>query len=91
MVRFTASNPADLPDALRIEVSDDGAGWRTLPATPRVEWALRWGGIALLADAAVAVRIDLEPVTVRVLRLVLSEGDPVASWSIHELEIHAGE
>ena len=86
-VRFTASQPDDLPEALRIEGSADGTGWWKVPTTAHVERALRWGGIALLADAAAAVRLDVEPVVVRALRLVLSQGHPVANWSIHELEL----
>ena len=90
-VRFTASNPADLPETLKLEVSDDGVGWRTLSAQPRVERALRWGGIALLAGAGAAVRLDVEPIVVRALRLVLAEGHPVADWSIHELELYVSD
>ena len=90
-VRFTASNPADLPEALKLEVSDDGASWRTLSAPPRIERMLRWGGIALLAGAGTAVRLDVEPIPVRALRVVLSEGHPVADWSIHELELYASD
>jgi hypothetical protein len=91
MVRFTASNPADLPEALTLEVSDDGVSWRALSAQPRVERTLRWGGIALLAGAGAAVRLDVDPVVVRAVRLVLREGHPVADWSIHEIEIHVSE
>ena len=90
-VRFTASNPANLPDTLKLEVSDDGAAWRTLPAQPHVERTLRWGGIALLAGPGTAVRLDVEPAVVRALRVVLAEGHPVADWSIHELELYTSE
>jgi hypothetical protein len=90
-VRFTAANPADLPEALRLEGSADGVNWRSVAATVHVERALRWGGIALLADVAIAVRLEVEPVTVRTLRLVLLDGHPVADWSIHELEIRADD
>jgi hypothetical protein len=88
-VRLLARNPADLPPAVRVEVSTDGAAWRDVGATVHVERALRWGGIALLADAARGLRLEIEPVTARALRLVLPDGHPAAGWSIHELEIHA--
>ena len=90
-VRFTATNPSHLPESLEIEVSADGTSWRKVPATTHVERTLRWGGIALLADSAVAVRLDMEGVTARSVRLVLSEGHPEAAWSIHELELSASD
>ena len=90
-VRFTATNPSNLPEALEIEVSADGTSWRKVPATIQVERTLRWGGIALLADSAAAVRLDMEGVTARAVRLVLSEGHPEATWSIHELELRASD
>ena len=90
-VRFTATNPSHLPETLEIEVSADGTSWRKVPATTHVERTLRWGGIALLADSAVAVRLDMEGVTARAVRLVLSEGHPEAPWSIHELELRASD
>jgi hypothetical protein len=90
-VRLTAANPIDLPDAVRVEGSADGMGWWPVPSIVHVERALRWGGIALLADVAFAVRLELEPVVVRALRLLLTEGDPVAYWSIHELELYADD
>jgi hypothetical protein len=90
-VRFTATNPSNLPETLEIEVSADGTSWRKVPATIQVERTLRWGGIALLADSAAAVRLDMEGVTARAVRLVLSEGHPEATWSIHELELRASD
>jgi hypothetical protein len=90
-LRLTAANPADLPDSLRLEGSIDGTNWWSVPATVHVERALRWGGIALLSDAATAVRLEVEPVVVRALRLLLREGHPVAYWSIHELELRADD
>jgi hypothetical protein len=90
-VRLTSANPADLPQALRVEGSADGTTWWSVPAAVHVERTLRWGGIALLADAAAAVRLEVEPVVVRALRLVLTESDPVFYWSIHDLEIHGDD
>jgi hypothetical protein len=90
-VRFRATDPSNLPETFQIEVSTDGTSWRMVPATTHVERTLRWGGIALLADSAVAVRVDLEAVTARALRLVLPEGHPEAAWSIHELELRASD
>jgi hypothetical protein len=86
-VRLTAANPADLPETLRLDGSADGASWQSVAAAVHVERRLRWGGIALLADEAIAVRLEVEPVVVRAFRLVLPEGDAVADWSIHELEV----
>ena len=83
--------PSNLPETLEIEVSADGTSWRKVPATIHVERTLRWGGIALLADSAAAVRLDMEGVTARAVRLVLSEGHPEATWSIHELELRASD
>jgi len=37
------------------------------------------------------VRLEVEPVVVRALRLLLREGHPVAYWSIHELELRADD
>jgi hypothetical protein len=90
-VRLTATNPADLPEGLRVEGSADGTNWRSLAATLHVERALRWGGIALLSDVATAVRLEVDPIAVHALRLVLLDGHPVADWSIHELEIRADD
>ena len=68
-VRIMTPNPADLPEAIQVEVSADGTTWQKVPTTAHVERRLRWGGIALLADSAEALRLDVDPVTARALRL----------------------
>jgi hypothetical protein len=91
-IRLVTRRPADVSESLRVEVAVDGATWRNAAATIRAERTLRWAGIALLADAAAAVQLDMEPpITARALRVVLTEGSQTASWSIHELEVHAAD
>jgi hypothetical protein len=90
-VRLAAANPADLPPELVVESSLDGARWERLPATVRLERRYRWGGLGLLDDGPVAVRLEFPPTTARALRLVLPTGDPVFDWSIHELAVYGGE
>jgi 4-amino-4-deoxy-L-arabinose transferase-like glycosyltransferase len=91
-IRLVTRRPADVSESLRVEVAVDGATWRNAAATIRAERTLRWAGIALLADAAAAVQLDMEPpITARALRVVLTEGSQTARWSIHELEVHAAD
>jgi hypothetical protein len=86
-VRLWTAYPTDWPRGLRLEGSADGATWRPLPATVRTEGRHIWGGIGLLRDGAEAVRLDFEPAMLRALRLVLTRGDGVFDWSIHELAV----
>jgi hypothetical protein len=58
-----------------------------LAAEVRTEGRLRWAGTALLRDGVEAVRLDFAPVVLQALRLVLTRGDPVFDWSIHELTL----
>jgi hypothetical protein len=44
--------------------------------------------MALLRDGIEAVRLDFAPVVARALRVVLTRGDPVFDWSIHELTVY---
>jgi hypothetical protein len=90
-VRLAAANPADLPPAIVVEGSDDGARWERLPAIARPERRYRWGGFAILEDGAVALRLEFPPATVRALRLVLPVGDPVFDWSINDLAVYGSE
>ena len=90
-VRLAAANPADLPPELVVESSLDGMRWERLPATVRLERRYRWGGFGLLDDGVIAVRLDFPPTAASALRLVLTAGDPVYDWSIHELAIYGGE
>jgi hypothetical protein len=90
-VRLAANNPADLPPALLVEGSTDGVRWERLPASVRLERRHRWGGFALLAEGATAVRVEFPPVALTALRLLLPAGDPVFDWSIHELAVLGGE
>lgn len=86
-VRLWTAHPTDWPRGLRLEGSEDGASWRPLAAVIRTEGRHIWGGIALLRDGVETVRVDFEPATLRALRLVLTRGDGVFDWSIHELTV----
>jgi len=88
---MTSENPADLPLAMALESSSDGAHWQPLAATFRLERRYRWGGFGLLDDGAVAARLDFPPAAVGALRIVLRDGDPTFDWSIHELAVYGGD
>jgi hypothetical protein len=90
-VRLTAGNPADLPPALVVEGSRDGARWERLPARVWFEREHRWAGFGVLADGASALRVDFSPIALTALRLTLPGGDPTFDWSIQELTIYGGE
>jgi hypothetical protein len=90
-VRLAVANPADLPSARVVEGSPDGVRWERLEVTMRRERRYRWGGFALLDDAATAVRVDFSPTTLAALRMTLPAGDPVFDWSINELTVYGGE
>ncbi len=90
-LRLASSNPADLPPALTLEASPDGASWIPVRAALHVERDARWGGFALLGDRATALRLEFAPVAARALRVALPAGDPVFDWSIHELTVYAAE
>jgi hypothetical protein len=89
-LRMASTNPADLPAALAVESSSDGAHWQPLRATLRLERRHRWGGFGLLDDGAIAVHVDFPPIAVAALRIVLLAGDPTFDWSIHELTVYGG-
>jgi hypothetical protein len=90
-LRIAAGNPADLPSALAVEGSADGARWEPLPATVRPEHGQRWGGFGLLDDGVAAIRVEFSPAALTALRLVLPAGDPTFDWSIHELTVYGGD
>ena len=87
-LRLWSGHATDWPRGLALEGSEDGVTWRPVEAGVRTEGRLRWGGVALLRDGIEAVRLDFAPVVVRALRLVLTRGDPVFDWSIHELTVY---
>ena len=78
----------DWPRGVALEGSADGASWQALPTRVSTEGVLRWGGIALLRDGVDAVRLDFTPTVLRALRLILTRGDPVYDWSVHELTVY---
>jgi hypothetical protein len=88
---MSTENPADLPLAMALESSSDGAHWQPLAATLRLERRYRWGGFGLLDDGPVAARLDFPPAAVGALRIVLRAGDPTFDWSIHELAVYGGD
>ena len=88
---MTSENPADLPLAIALESSSDGAHWQPLAATLRLERRYRWSGFGLLDDGTVAARLDFPPAAVGALRIVLRAGDPTFDWSIHELAVYGGD
>jgi hypothetical protein len=88
---MSTENPADLPLAMALESSSDGAHWQPLTATLRLERRYRWGGFGLLDDGPAAARLDFPPVAVGALRIVLRDGDPTFDWSIHELAVYGGD
>ena len=90
-VRLWTANPTDAPRGLALEGSADGVTWQPIAAELRTDGRLRWGGIALLRDGVEGVRLDFAPAPLRALRLVLTRGDPVFDWSIHELTVYAAD
>ena len=90
-VRLWTANPTDAPRGLALEGSADGVTWQPIAAELRTDGRLRWGGIALLRDGVEGVRLDFAPAPLRALRLVLTRGDPVFDWSIHELTVYTAD
>jgi hypothetical protein len=74
-----------------LEGSEDGERFEPIPVVVRTEGAYRWGGIALLRDGVEGVWIELAPRSLRALRVVLTRGDPVFDWSVHDLAVHAAD
>jgi hypothetical protein len=87
-LRLWSGHAPDWPRGLALEASGDGVSWQPLRAEVRTEGRLRWGGVALLRDGIEAVRLDFPPIVVKALRLLLTRGDPVFDWSIHELTVY---
>jgi hypothetical protein len=87
-VQIWTRTPLDWPRGVALEGSTDGTTWRRLAARSSTEGALRWGGIALLRDGVASVRLDFAPTVLRALRLILTRGDPVYDWSVHELTVY---
>lgn len=87
-VRLETAYPTDAPRGVRLEGSEDGATWRPLAAKVSTEGRLIWGGVALLRMGVHATRLDFPPVALRALRLVLTRGDSVFDWSIHQLAVY---
>jgi hypothetical protein len=90
-VRVWSAFPTDWPRGLALEGTEDGTAWRPLAAEARREGPLRWGGVTVVHDGVTAVRLDFPPATLRALRLVLTGGDPVYDWSVHELTVYAAD
>jgi hypothetical protein len=85
---WTAS-ATDSPRELALEGTEDGVTWRPLTATIQRTGPLRWSGIGLLRDGTERVRLDFAPARLASVRAVLTAGDPVFDWSIHELTVFA--
>jgi hypothetical protein len=91
-LRAVQLQSGDLPAwsrGLRLEGSNDGVTWRQLAAETSTEGPRRWGGIVLLRDGLVAVRLDFAPTTLSALRLAPASMDWEPRWSIGELSVFA--
>jgi hypothetical protein len=90
-LRLWTASPTDAPRGVSLEGSEDGERFEPIPVVVRTEGAYRWGGIALLRDGVEGVWIELAPRSLRALRVVLTRGDPVFDWSVHDLAVHAAD
>ena len=87
-IRLWTATPRDSPRGLALEGSEDGITWQPLATERSTGGVLRWGGMAVVRDGIVAVRLDFAPLRLGALRLTLTRGDPVFDWSIHELMVY---
>jgi len=83
-------NFTDAPGAFRVEVSDDGAAWRTVQDSSAQGALLFWENdqprFNVYGDH---FTVAFAPVMVRHIRLVLTEGNPRAWWSLAEVRAFA--
>jgi hypothetical protein len=79
----------DYPRDLRLTVSADGRSWRK----PETHWSsdLYWAGNRLFALQGDRAVYTFEPADCRYLKLEQRGSDPTYYWSIHELELIAGQ
>lgn len=83
-------NFTDAPAAFRVEASDDGAAWRTLQDSTAQGALLFWeNGQPRFNVYGDHFTVAFAPVTARHLRLVLTESNPRAWWSLAELRAFA--
>jgi F5/8 type C domain-containing protein len=88
-VRVSTQAIGQMPRALHLEATTDGAHWAPVPARVQSEERLRWAGVTWLREHATAVRLEIEPTAVRGLRLVLGPGEPDLPWSAEDLIVYA--
>jgi hypothetical protein len=79
----------DYPRDLRLSVSTDGSNWRTLETRRFSE--LYWAGNRLFTIPGNQLVYSFAPTACRFLKLEQRGSDPTYYWSIHELELIAGQ
>ncbi len=83
-------NCTDTPGAFRVEASDDGTAWRTLQDSSAQGSLMFWeNGQPRFNVYGDHFTVAFPPVTVRHLRLVLTEAHPRSWWSLAELRAFA--
>jgi hypothetical protein len=83
-VRLTQGRPVEFPRRLLIETSPDGAAWTPARRGDIVPEFIR----AALADPRLpVVEVAIEPTEARLVRLRQVGRDPMAAWSLREVEI----
>ena len=75
-VRVWTTSPEESPRTLRREATEDGASGAARAPTMPTAGSMRWDGFTWLRDGVVTLRLDVAPVTLRGLRLTLTEGGP---------------
>ena len=83
-------NFTDAPAAFRVEASDDGAAWRTIQDSTAQGALMFWeNGQPRFNVYGDHFTVAFAPVTARHLRLILTEANPRAWWSLAELRAFA--
>jgi hypothetical protein len=85
-VRLTQGRPVEFPRQLLIETSVDGSSWT--PAR-RGDIVPEFVHAALASPTLPVVNVAIEPVEARVVRLRQVGRDPMAAWSLREVEVLA--
>jgi hypothetical protein len=85
-LRLTQGRPVEFPRQLLIETSIDGASWTRARRGDIVPEFIR---AALASPTLPVVDVAIEPVEARVVRLRQVGHDPMAAWSLREVEVLA--
>lgn len=85
-IRLTQGRPVEFPRLLLIETSIDGALWTQARRRDIVPEFVR---AALASPTRPVVDVAIEPVEARIVRLRQVGHDPMAAWSLREVEVLA--